>query len=125
MSIEALEVCWWSAVSGGTYAGSCGGMSGQLTKCRMGNVIFYVRENIGGIDRFNTSSAQRLGMKKGQMPKYSYQVLDLCAPKEHWDTIAAAIMEEDKKGGMERPVRHHQNFTVDWAEHVLKQDGSL
>lgn len=123
MTIEVLDTTWWSVVSGGTWAGSCGGMSGQLTKCRLEGVVFYVRENMGGVDRFFTSSSARLGMKKGQMPSGSTQVLDLCAPAERWEAIAAAVRAEDAKVGEPRQIRHHLQFTVAWAEERFKPGG--
>lgn len=81
-------------------------------------MVFYIRENVGGIDRFLTSSAARLGMKKGQNPSGSFQVLDLCAPKEKWEAIAAAVRAEDQ---LARPVRRHLQFTADWAEEKLAE----
>ena len=116
LSIEVLQTGSWRVHSGGAWSGESGGIVGQLTKCRLDGVVFYLRENLGGVDPFFISSSARLGMKKGQNPAHSTQVLDLAAPAERWGEIAAAVRAAD---GMGRPVRRHARFTADWAEQRL------
>jgi hypothetical protein len=103
------------------WGGICnphGGLEGQLTKCRLGQVVFYVRENIaprGG--HFLVAAGERMGWKQGRLSRRHDQVLELAAPEGEWDRIAAALKEVDT---LKRPVRKNQRFTVKWAEAHLK-----
>jgi hypothetical protein len=99
-----------------------GGLEGQLTMCRLGRVVFYVRENIafqGG--HFMVSSGERMGWKQGRLSRRHLQVLELAAPEEAWDQLAAVVQEVDAQ---KRPVRKNRRFTVKWAEARL-QAGTL
>lgn len=109
--IEILEsTCWFF----GENSVSHGGMIGQLTKCRYNRVIFYVRENLKGINSFIISSGERWGDKNGtSKPRRERWSLDLCAPTEHWDTLAALVHEQDY---YKRPVLKAKRFSYHWAE---------
>lgn len=70
--------------------------AGQVTKCRLENDVFYVRENLVG----------------------GKQVLELLAPDPAWKKIEGVIRLEDSMG---RDVVRNPEFTVEWAEMVLAE----
>lgn len=95
-------------------------LEGQVTKLQLDDVIFYVRENLNGADSFHVSSPERWAEKGGNNadrgPRSHRQILDLCAPDEHWDRLAALVHEADS---LKRQVRRHRTFTTKWAEEHL------
>jgi hypothetical protein len=70
--------------------------AGQVTKCRLENDVFYVRENL--VD--------------------GKQVLELLAPDQVWKKIEGVIRLEDSMG---REIVRNPEFTVEWAEMVLAE----
>jgi hypothetical protein len=98
-----------------------GGLEGQLTKCRLGGVVFYVRENIafqGG--HFQVSSGERMGWKQGRLSRRHQQILELAAPPGQWDRIAALVHRVD---GLKRPVRSNRRFTIPCPKQFSKKHG--
>lgn len=95
---------------------SAGGIDGQVTKCRLAGVVFYVRENLAR-NHFLTSSNARIGMKRGEKSG-GVEVLELCCPPEWFDRLAAVVTELDPK---HRSVRTHARFTAAWAEMALRK----
>lgn len=80
--------------------------------------MFYVRENVafhGG--HFMVSSGERMGIKLGRLSKRHLQILELAAPDNDWNRIAAVVHEVD---GLKRPVRKNRRFTIQWAERTFK-----
>lgn len=113
--IEVLEKCEWCIHWGGIAGGACDGTWGQLTKCRAGALVFYVREHVLR-DHFNTSSNHRLALKRGELAG-GLQILELCVPlAHHWDRALELVKANDTKG---RPVRRNRQFTAAWAEDQL------
>jgi hypothetical protein len=104
------------------WGGICnphGGLEGQLTKCRLDGVVFYVRENIairGG--HFGISSAERMDWKQGRLASRHLQVLELAAPADYWERIAEVIHDVD---AFRRPVRRNRRFSARWAEAAIRQ----
>jgi len=95
-----------------------GGLEGQLTKCRLGRLVFYVRENIacpGG--HFHVSAGERMGWKQGRLSRRHAQILELAAPDNDWDRLAGIVHAMDN---LKRPVRKNRRFTWRWAEAVFK-----
>lgn len=114
--IEVLGTRQWEVHFRGLN-NPCGGSWGQVTKCRLGDLVFYVRENVTGRDFYMCSSA-RLGLKafgKSGTP----QVLELLAPEGEWDDLADAVERAD---GLGRHVRHNRNFTWDWATKLFSRE---
>jgi hypothetical protein len=109
-AIEVLEQADWQ-VHPGTI-GQLGGIVGRLSRCRLGDALFFVRENVA-LDRFHMSSGERQGLKRGSLARRHGQILELLAPPERWDEFAAAVAAAD---GLGRPVRRNRNFTWAWAE---------
>lgn len=98
----------------GTNSVRYGGMIGQLTKCHYNGVIFYVRENLKGINSFYISSGERWGDKQSlSTPRRERQSLDLLAPKKMWVEIAAQVNLEDT---LSRKVMRSRTFNWKWAE---------
>jgi hypothetical protein len=96
-----------------------GGLEGKLTKCRLGGLVFYVRENIavrGG--HFQVSSGERIGWKRGRLSKRHKQILELAAPDAEWDRIAAVVHDAD---ALNRPVMRNGRFTIACAERQFSQ----
>ena len=96
-----------------------GGLEGKLTKCRLGQTIFYVRENLipsGG--HFQVSAGERMGWKQGRLSRRHLQVLELAAPAEQWTHIANLVQDLD---ALKRPVRSNRRFTIEWAEKLMQQ----
>lgn len=121
MRIKVLDKTSWHF--GSNNCGS-GGMSGQLTKCLLeGRIVFYVRENLKGINTFLISSGERWGDKEGwSTPRPERQSLDLLAPVLHWHMIAEAVREADT---LNRPVHKSRTFTWKWAEKEFAERLSL
>ena len=84
----------------------------QLTKCKYGIRVFYVRENFNGFPSFLLSSAARMGIKSKSIPR-SYQVLELCCPATLFNQLASMIYAFDE---LHRPVLHNSKFTYQWAQ---------
>jgi hypothetical protein len=112
-----LDQVPWTVHWGGIDNPS-GGLEGQLTKCRLGDTVFYVRENIafmGG--HFMVSSGERMGWKQGRLSGRHAQILELAAPEHDWERIAAVVQGAD---ALKRPVRKNRRFTAKWAELHLR-----
>jgi hypothetical protein len=90
----ARWTCHWGGINNPE-----GGLAGQLTKCRLGGLVFYVRENTAR-DHFNQSSGERMAMKRGEVR--GVQVLELWAPPAMWGRVADLVRAADPLG---RPVR--------------------
>lgn len=80
--------------------------AGQVTKCRLEGVIFYVRENLM-VD-------ERMADVFGERP--TKQVLELLAPESSRRRIETVIRLEDS---MKRDVVLNPAFTEAWAEAAL------
>lgn len=122
LGFEVLAVADWFPHSR-TIEGQ-GGIVGQLTKCRAGALVFYVRENFdrrGGMN-FYASSAERWGWKTGNLAKRFPQILELCATADRWEEAAALVRAADIKKG--RPVAANRNFTAAWAEREIARKGT-
>lgn len=93
-----------------------GGLSGQITKCKLRGIIFYTRENVTAIDGFQISAAERWGDKIGKKPRAPRQSLELLVPGAEqflWDHIAAIVKKMDTKG---RPVLKSLSFDSDFLK---------
>jgi hypothetical protein len=110
-ALEVLAQTDW-IVHGGGCNNAAGGQGGKLTKCRVAGAVCYVRENLA-INHFGMSSNQRLSLKRGKPSKSIPQILELLAPDDHWEAIAAVVKAED---GLRRNVRKNRRFTWKWAE---------
>lgn len=88
---------------------------GQVTRCELAGVVFYVRENLDSSVSFMMNAGQRWGEKNGRVSK-SREILELAAPADDWETIADAVRAADP---LHRPVRKNKNFTISWAESIL------
>lgn len=86
---------------------SNGGLIAQVTKCKINDVIFYVRENVNGVNSFEISSGERWGDKAGSKPSRHRQVLELYAPEPVWEILKKAVERED---GLKRKVFKNRNF---------------
>jgi hypothetical protein len=114
MTIEVVATATWMVHWPGLNNAG-GGISGQVTKCRLAGVVFYVRENLAGKGGMTMCSAERLGMKAGRTPSLP-QVLDVLAPAGRWEEFAEAVRAADTLG---RPARRHRQFTWAWAERLF------
>jgi hypothetical protein len=101
MSINVLRQCYWCNVH----------IGGNLTEMSWNGIIAYVRENIR-YDSFRMSANHRLGLKRGEMPPDAVQVLELSAPREHWEAIAQQVKTMDN---LNREVVRGK-FSRKWAE---------
>lgn len=115
-----LATCRWYVHPPALGQGLVGGIDGQLTALEVDGLVIFIRENLTGLSDFTTSSAARGGMKEGKAPSGSREVLDLCAPSERWDEIAALVAHLDAR---ERPVRRHARFSVAWALERFREAG--
>src|SRR5438128_2088002 len=102
MAIEILAKACWSIHWGGIN--HLGGLEGQVTRCRLEKVIFYVRENVA-LDHFHISSGERQALKAGRVSSRHPQVLELLAPTRIWDALAELVRQADSLG---RPVRRNR-----------------
>jgi hypothetical protein len=94
-----------------------GGLEGKLTKCRLGQTIFYVRENVAPLGgHFQVSAGERMGWKQGRLSRRHLQVLELAAPAADWQRIAQIVHDAD---ALKRPVRHNRLFTSAWVHKRL------
>ena len=107
----------WLIHHGGCFS-PWGGIRGQLTKCRLDGITFYVRENFA-VAHFYIHSGVRQGMKRGQLPSGAVDVLELCAPRVHWSRLAELVETVDRLHGFGRRVRANRRFTPAWAERAL------
>lgn len=99
------------------------GIVGQVTKLKINDTIAYVRENIR-YNSFAVSSSERLGMKiRGTLPRDALQVLELAAPKQHWNEIAIVVAQIEAKqpNGSSRPIVKNSRFTLEWAQHQFHE----
>jgi hypothetical protein len=91
-----------------------GGLEGKLLKCRLGQFVFFVRENfVGRGGHFMVSAGERMGWKQGRLSSRHTQVLELAAPASEWDGLAALVRAADT---LKRPVLKNRRFTVVWAD---------
>lgn len=112
-AVEILAAGRWESVPG--HVGRSDGWFGRVTKARMAGVTFYTREAFL-MDQFMMTANEREGLKRGKRPKDAIEVLELCAPEDHWDQIARQVQVQDP---LHRPIRRNQRFTVAWAEEQL------
>jgi hypothetical protein len=92
------------------------GLVMQLTSVEHNGIRAFVRENIH-YDRFYTNSTVRYAMSHGKVSAKDVQnVLELCAPAEHWHEIAAEVRRLDS---LKRPVLVNRLFTQRWAERTF------
>lgn len=96
-----------------------GGLVMQVTSCRIGNVEFYVRENINGVDSFMISSGERQGDKAGRKPSLKRNILEQSAPSAYWNEIASVVRKNDT---LNRPVKRNRMFTRDWVYALIKEE---
>lgn len=116
-ALKLLRIGEWERRMG--YLGS--GVVGQVTEIECSGVVAYVRENfkIGthGEGGFYITSSQRCGIGgcvlggkivPGNAHRYP-QILELAAPREHWERIAQLVMLHDSK---RRPVVPNRQWTI-------------
>lgn len=96
---------------------SSGGLCSQVTMCEWNDIIFYVRENVNGVNSFEISSAERWGDKNGSTPARRRQTLELMAPGEHWSDIRKLVLAADP---LRRPVKQNQNFNEAFIKTIFK-----
>ena len=94
---------------------NAGGIVGQVTHIRVGDVDAFVRENVH-VDTFREmTSNRRRGVAYGaHMP--GVQVLELAVAGD-WVAVAELVRAADPKG---RPVRQRRGWTVLAAMKVLR-----
>ena len=116
--IEIIRQTTWLVHWGGIN--QQGGTEGKLTECRMGDMVFWVRENFVPLEGsfVGMGSGERHALKRGHVAKRHPQVLDLCCPADRFDEIAAAVRALDPLG---RPVRTNRRFTVAWAREQFRR----
>ena len=90
-----------------------GGQVGQITACKFEQTVFYTRENINGIDSFFISSGERMGDKTDKVPRKERQVLELVAPDDKWNDIAAIVYNLDP---LKRKVIKNEHFNINWIK---------
>lgn len=115
--LEVLQQVPWQIHWGG-LGNPQGGLEGKLTRCRLGKMLFYVRENIrasGG--HFLVSAGERMGWKHGRLSSRHSPVLELLAPEEEWSRLADLVHDIDV---LNRPVRKNHRFTWRWAERTFR-----
>jgi len=91
--------------------------TGQVTVVEWRGWRAFVRENCRrlSVDHFTTSSNARLRTKQGGV---GTQVLELAAPADIWDRLAAVVEASDTH---HRPVVRSQSWTLDVAEAAFEQ----
>jgi hypothetical protein len=114
MTFVIIDQIDWLVHWGGIQ-NSAGGLDGKLSKCSLGECVFYVRENfqpLGG--HIAVSSGERLRWKSGgNVSKRHKQVLELAVEgSADWNSIAAVVKQADVN---ERPVVKSARFTANWA----------
>lgn len=82
--------------------------AGQVTKCRLDGVVFYLRESLA-VDEAMTDVF-------GERP--TKQVLELLAPESSWKRIENVVKMEDS---LKREIVRNPEFTAAWAEAALSQ----
>jgi hypothetical protein len=118
MNIEIITTGYWHH-SGANMGGIVSGLSSQITICRHEGTVFAVRENCNAIPMFNISSGERWGDKIGHRPSAKRQCLELLAPEEQWEEIAAVVKKAD---GLNRPVYKNNAFTFNWITKQIKNE---
>lgn len=118
-SFQVLAQIEWQ-VHGGGGSNPLGGIVGRLTKIRVFGLVCYVRENLM-FDHFGIGSGGRLALKHGRIPKFAVQVLELAAPSERWEEVAAVVAQIEAQcclaeGKQPRRILRNQRFTQNWAE---------
>lgn len=96
---------------------SNGGQVALISKCRHQDTIFYVRENINGIDSFLISSNERWGDKAGSKASKNRQVLELLAPESKWHQLSILVHQIDTH---HRPVRSNKLFNMKFIREHFK-----
>lgn len=114
--ITVIETSRWIFGQGNIRGAD--GLIGQVTRCELDGVEFYVRENVTAISSFQISSAERMGDKVGRKPSSRRQSLELLAPADKWEEISQAVKQTDT---LKRPVLHNAGFTWDWAQKQFNQ----
>jgi hypothetical protein len=112
--INIINIAYWH--HGSDNCGN-GGVVSQVTHCKVENIEFYVRENINGINSFLISSGERWGDKVGKTARKGRGVLELLAPVDQWDRIAALVHAEDT---LKRHVKPNRLFTTAWAKQLFQ-----
>jgi hypothetical protein len=86
--------------------------TGQVTAIRVGHVKAWIRENKrSNTPSFLVSSNARITAKMNG-PHDGRQVLELAAPRHHWERIASVVAAAD---GLDRPVVKHARWTLNTA----------
>ena len=67
---------------------------------------------------FHVSAGERMGWKRGRLSRRHAQLLELAAPENDWERIAAIVQAMDT---LKRPVRKNRRFAGKWAEAILKE----
>jgi hypothetical protein len=93
--------------------GYAGALPSQVTKIRVDGIIGWVREwrRASSLESFTLSSAARLGHKRDGN-RIGQEVLELAAPKAHWDRLAEAIASHDT---LKRSVVSNRRWTTKTA----------
>jgi hypothetical protein len=101
-------------IFGQSNLGGSSGLIGRVVKLQLEDgLVVYTRETLRGIDSFSISSGERWGDKAGKVPRKERQALDLWAPADRWEEVAAIVKDLDP---LRRPVMRNKNFTPAWAE---------
>ena len=95
-------------------------INGILFEVQLDDAVAYLRENIK-YDSFLVPANVRLGIKRGQFPSDSVQVLELCASESYWEAIAQEVRALDK---LNRPIVHGK-FGRKWALSQFEQSSII
>lgn len=96
---------------------SDGGQIGQITRCRLNGIEFWVREIINGVNSFFISSGERQGDKEGlSKVRNCRQVLELLCPPFYWDAIACEVRKTDP---FHRPVKKNSLFNKSFIKKII------
>lgn len=117
-TIKIIEKKLWHFSK--TNEGS-GGLVGQVSKCRFEGVVFYVRENVTGIDSFTISFGDRWGDKIGSKPSPGRQVLEILAPKHFIPFLKRKVTESDQ---LKRRVITNSSFNKKFIDSIFKQNSN-
>lgn len=121
LELEILGTSEWQ-IHGGMWGP---GLWGQVTHCRWGEELVWVREHIRG-PHFQTNANARLALKEGRVPKSFREVLELAAPDAIWEEVAAAVREMDQR---KRPVLRSTLWTpraavelIEWRKRCVQAE---
>ncbi len=117
--MSSLEVIGSRIIMFWRGSGDDRGIPSQLTAIRVDGVEAFVREGLKtrSIDHFVMSSNARLGNKADHNRIPAAEILELAAPRAHWNAIAAAVAELDT---LEREVRRNSRWSLETARDLWR-----